>query len=66
MRANRYDDLSLKCCIIPMVAAFKHNYFFRAHLLWNAVPVKLREIKEISKFETGLKSYFWDILLDPH
>ena len=66
IRANRYDNLSLKCSIEPKVAAFKHSYFFRAHLLWNVLPVKLREIKEIAKFEKCLKSYLWDILLDPH
>ena len=66
MRENRYDNLSLKCSIDPKVAAFKQSYFFRTHLFWNTLPIKLREIKEISKFEKGLKLYLWDVLLDPH
>ena len=66
MRSNRYDNLSLKCSIEPKVAAFKRSYFFRTHLLWNELPVKLREIKEITKFEKDLKYYLWDVLLHPH
>ena len=65
MRRNRYDRLSLKSSIEAKAPAFKNGFFFRTHLLWNDLPVKIREFNDKNEFQTQLKDHLWDVLLDP-
>lgn len=65
MRSTSVDELSLKCCIEPRAAAFKNGFFFRAHLLWNHIPVKIRKTTSPQKFKALLTAHMWDIILAP-
>ena len=65
VRRNRYDQLSLKCNVEAKSFAFKNGFFFRTHLLWNDLPVKVRELSDKSTFMTQLKDHMWDVILDP-
>ena len=65
MRSTRVDELSLKCSIEPKAPAFKNSFFFRAHILWNHIPVRIRSIQCIALFKTTLTSHLWDIVLAP-
>ena len=66
MRANQLDRLSLKCSIEATSPAFKSSFFFRAHLLWNLLPMNIKEVSTPNEFETKLKHHMWDVTLDPH
>ena len=66
MRANQLDKLSLKCSIKASSPAFKSSFFFRTHLLWNVLPLGIKEASTPSEFESKLKHHMWDVILDPH
>ena len=36
------------------------SYFYRAHLLWNKLPISLRKIESPTMFESKLIIYLWD------
>ena len=66
MRANQLDKLSLKCSIQASSPAFKSSFFFRTHLLWNVLPLGIKEASTPGEFESKLKHHMWDVILDPH
>ena len=35
-------------------------FYYRVHLLWNRLPIKLREIIRPSKFKSDLTEYIWN------
>ena len=39
---------------------FNNSYFYRAHLLWNKLPLSAREIVSTKEFETFLLKYIWE------
>ena len=43
MRATSLDSKSLKCLITSPSAAYRKSFFFRSHLLWNYLPLNIRE-----------------------
>ena len=65
MRRDRVDPLSLKCSVEPKCVAYKNNFFFRTHLLWNRLPKAIRECDNANEFQNKLKHHMWDIVLDP-
>ena len=38
---------------------FRNSYYYRAHLMWNLLPLSLREIIRPSIFKTKLIDYIW-------
>ena len=48
---TRYSDYSV---------AFFFNPFYRAHLLWNKLPLVLRETIRPSKFKSDLVNHLWN------
>ena len=66
MRANQLDKLSLKCSVKASSPAFKSSFFFRTHLLWNVLPLGIKEASTLGEFESKLKHHMWDGILDPH
>ena len=66
MRANQLDRLSLKCSVKASSPAFKSSFFFRTHLLWNVLPLGIKEATTPGEFESKLKHHMWDVILDPH
>ena len=66
MRANQLDKLSLKCSVKASSPAFKSSFFFWTHLLWNVLPLGIKEASTLGEFESKLKHHMWDVILDPH
>ena len=66
MRANQMDKLSLKCSVKASSPAFKSSFFFLTHLLWNVLPLGIKEASTLGEFESKLKHHMWDFILDPH
>ena len=66
MRNRRMDKSSLKCNIEATAPSFKNSFFFRAHILWNNLPVDVRELNMSTEFQIKLRHHLWDVILDPH
>ena len=70
LRSSHYDELCLVSSINPKVpvnltssnsiSGFQNSYFYRSHLLWNRLPLELRQIKSMSVFRSKLLQYIWD------
>ena len=48
------DTTTLHCSIVPTCDAFKNGYFYRTMLIWNKLPVTVRQANSISSFKTKL------------
>ena len=42
---------------------FANSYFYHTHLLWNRLPLSLREIIRPSEFRTKIIQYIWKELV---
>ena len=40
---------------------FNNSFFYRAHLMWNRLPLNLREIVCPGQFKTALLEYLWKV-----
>ena len=65
MRALSSDNLSLKCTVEPRAPAFKNSFFFRAHMLWNFLPITIRQETNQPTFKKLLILHLWDTLMKP-
>ena len=53
------DTTTLHCSIAPTCDAFKNSYFYRTMLIWNKLPLAVRQASGISTFKTKLIEYLW-------
>ena len=67
LRSSHYDNLSLISNVFPAGQVnpssnrgFSNSYFYRTHLLWNRLPLSLREIISPSEFKSKLIKYIWE------
>ena len=65
MRAVSYDAKSLKCTLSTVSPSFKRSFFYRVHLLWNHLPIGIREESVPSKFKILVCAHLWDVLMKP-
>ena len=73
LRFCRLDKMSLVSSIIPATKASRattnnalaSSFFYRAHLLWNDLPLEIRSIDCPVGFKTSLKKHLWASLLNP-
>ena len=65
MRAVSHDSKSLKCTISHISPILKKSFFFRSHILWNHLPLKIRDEISSSKFLDILIPHLWDIAMRP-
>ena len=68
LRSTHLDHLSLVSSITPCRNSFKtleKSFFYRAHSLWNCIPLEVREIGSPSLFRSRLESHLWDSLSTP-
>ena len=65
MRAMSLDDKSLKCDVTSTSIVFKNSFFFRGHMLWNYLPLSIREEMCPSKFRSALRLHLWDEAMKP-
>ena len=68
LRTCHLDRLSLVSSIKPKVSVISESnknsplyksFFYRVHLLWNLLPLDMREIQSLSVFETQLLLFLW-------
>ena len=53
------DTTTYCCSIFPNCNAFKHSFFYRTMILWNALPTNLRQLDKISSFKRELTKFLW-------
>ena len=58
-RSNKEGEL--EC---DSLKEFENSYFYRAHLEWNKLPLKLRIIDSYTNFQERLKEHLWIVLMD--
>ena len=71
LRFSHLDHLSLISDLVPAYKSntsnikrgFANSYFYRTHLLWNRLPLSLREIIRPSVFKSKLVEYIWTHLV---
>ena len=67
LRFCRLDTMSLVSSIVPSTKAsqatssnaFAKSFFYRSHLLWNDLPLDIRQISSPLAFKTRVKKYLW-------
>ena len=64
LRFTRHlDHLSIVSTVPTTRRGFNHTYFYRTHLLWNRVPLSIREIIRPSEFKIKLVEFIWKELV---
>ena len=69
LRQCHLDSQSLVSSIVPRSSqsssgSLSKSFFYRTHLLWNSLPLEIREISCPSSFKSNLTKHFWSILSD--
>ena len=68
LRTCHLDRLSLvssikpKCTVISDTnknSALYKSFYYRVHLLWNVLPLEIRECESLSLFKTKVLKYLW-------
>ena len=65
MRAISHDSKSLKCSLSHIGPILKKGFFFRSHILWNHLPLNIRDEISSSKLLDILIPHLWDIAMRP-
>ena len=67
LRSSHLDHLSLVSDVSPRGSSqsssrsgFANSFFYRSYLMWNRLPLSLREIVRPSLFKTELIKYIWN------
>ena len=60
LRQTHKDPLYFVCNIDDRVNVFRHSFFYRAHTLWNRLPLGLRLISDSDTFQDNLRKHFID------
>ena len=69
LRSSHLDNLCLVSSITPNSinnmdtesnSGFCNSYFYRSHLLWNRLPLSIRQISLRNKFRKDLNKYIWN------
>ena len=68
LRSTHLDHLCLVTDISPRGISlpnygkgFASSFFYRAHLMWNRLPLRLREIKRPGLFKVELIKHIWNL-----
>ena len=68
LRSCHLDRLSYVSAILPRYGIRNHltkSFFYRTHLLWNTLPLEIRELNCPLSFNKKFTEYFWiDVLED--
>ena len=46
-------------------SGFFNAYFYRSHILWNRLPLSIRQISSVKKFRYDLKKFIWNSEIAP-
>ena len=63
IRSSHLGRLSFVSSIFPRgsTSFLLSTFFYRSHLLWNLIPLDIREILCPNTFKFKLKQYFWSM-----
>ena len=72
LRHCHLDSQSLVSSIVPRSSQssihssgpLSKSFFYRTHLLWNSLPLEIRQISCPSSFKSHLTKHFWSALSD--
>ncbi len=68
LRRCHLDSLSVVSSIIPRSTqnnALSRSFFYRTHLLWNQLPLEIRQITSLSQFKSEVTKHLWKLALCP-
>ena len=67
LRSSHLDRL----CFMPSILSrgssnylLKKSFFYRSHLLWNSLPLDIKEILCPSKFKLKVKQFLWNMEIE--
>ena len=63
LRSTHLDHLSIVSTVPTTRRGFTHTYFYRTHLLWNRIPLSIREIIRPSEFKIKIVELIWKELV---
>ena len=63
LRSTHLDHLSIVSTVPTTRRGFTHTYFYRTYLLWNRVPISIREIIRPNEFKIKLVEFIWKELV---
>ena len=75
LRSCHLDSLSLVSSVCPQISpsysknsvggseykVFGNSFFYRSHLLWNRLPLGIREIIKPTLFKSNVVKYLWEV-----
>ena len=56
------DSLTYKCKLRPLIDAFINSFFHRSYILWNDLPLKIRQINHFKSFKIKLVNHVWEVI----
>ena len=45
-------------------SVFKNSFFFRTHILWNILPLRIKIIEDYDLFKKEVEGFLWDSILE--
>ncbi len=67
LRSSHRDELSFVCSLIPNnsnTTLLEKSFFYRAHMIWNSMPLEIRKLESTSEFKAKMETQLWDLLLE--
>ncbi len=67
LRSCHLDKLSFVSSLIPNTSnssKLEKSFFYRSHMIWNSVPLEIREIRSISEFRSKIETHLWNLILN--
>ena len=65
LRSCHLDRLSYVSSIIPRGISnnnLNKSFFYRSHLLWNNIPLEIKEIRSVHEFKSSITKYLWRLV----
>ena len=56
------DSLTYKWKLRPLIDAFINSFFHRSYILWNDLPLKIRQIDHFESFKIKLVNHVWEVI----
>ena len=57
-----FTDISTyNCSIVPTCDSFRKGFFYRTMLLWNRLPLEVRQTSNISAFKASIIDRLWSV-----
>ena len=67
LRSSHLDRLSYESSVLPRrdsSNALNISFFYRTHMYWNSLTLKIKEIRSHEVFKREVKDYLWKMVHD--